>query len=199
MFKMPKTIICITGVIGSGKSLVTNYLRKLGYPVFDLDDCVKRLYQDKKIIQQINKMLFQQNHDTLNIHKIRELIFQDTEKKMLLEQFLYPLVKQQMDHFCHQYAVSFVEMALVFEKKWDHYFDEILCINSEISKIQQRLMQNRKLTLQDITKILKHQYSNQYKKEHATYVIENNTTIDELYANVDQYLKKRGLYGTNKN
>lgn len=188
-------VIAITGNIGSGKSQVSKILLDYGFPVLDLDQVVKSLYEDKEIIQEVNQLLFNEKKDTLDFKSIATIIFNDTQKRNILEQYLYPKVYTVMQQFSASHPISFVEMALVFEKQWDKYFDEIICVSTKGSIAMQRLIQHRFLTKEEIDNRRKSQYSMNYKIQHSDYVIENNSTNDILKNNVLKYLKERGYYG----
>lgn len=193
MSKMSKKIICITGSIGSGKSSVSNYLKDKGYPVLDLDEVVKKIYTQKEVINTINQTLFHHNEDRLDLKKVANIIFKDKDKREWIEAYLYPKVKQEMDLFTNQYEVCFVEMALVFEKGWEKYFTEIVCVYTEKEIAIKRLIAYRNFTSEEIENRLKSQLDALVKKERADVVIINNSDIEILYNQVDDYLKQRGL------
>ena len=60
-------VVCLTGGIGSGKTLIANYFKSLGIPVYIADDEAKKLMKKTKIIPQNkneNKTDSQGNHAT---------------------------------------------------------------------------------------------------------------------------------------
>ena len=48
--------VAITGGIASGKSYALKYFSSLGYPVISADDEIQKIYQDKKVLNQISKI-----------------------------------------------------------------------------------------------------------------------------------------------
>lgn len=193
MSEMPKKIICITGNIGSGKSSVTQYLREKKYPVLDLDEVVKSLYQREEVIIHLNKNLLNKNSNILDLKAISKIIFTDNNKREWLESYLYPLVKKEMDFFTNQYLLCFVEMALVFEKGWENYFDEIICVYAEKEIAKQRLIKKRSFTSEEVEERLSNQLSPLIKKEKADVIFINNEEINCLYIQIEKYLKERGI------
>ncbi len=193
MSKMSKKIICITGSIGSGKSSVSQYLVSKGYPVLDLDEVVKKLYKRADIIKTVNKKLFQKEDNNLDLKEVADIIFKNEEKREWLESYLYPIVKQEMDLFILKYEICFVEMALVFEKGWEKYFTEVLCVYTEKEIAKKRLIQYREFKNEEIEYRMNHQLDPIIKLKRSDVVIINNNDKDELYKKIDQYLAERGL------
>lgn len=174
-------IICITGNIGSGKSKVSEILRAMNYAVYDLDFGVKQLYEDKKIVRTVNKLLFQEESDVFQKDKISQLIFSDEKMRKKLENYIHPLIKENMKKFiATQSTLCFVEMALVFEQHWEHLFDKIICVVVEEKIANTRLIQYRNFTMEEIEKRRKAQYSIQYKMQHSDYILDNNKDIQYL-------------------
>lgn len=185
--------IAITGSIGSGKSLVAQYLRELGYPVFSADEEVHALYQREDIKLALRKQ-FGSNVLTctneVDTAYLRFRIFNFKREKRELEAFLHPLVYQSLlDKAKHsQSKVVFSEVPLLFESKGQAFFDQSLLIVSPQEKITERLMQDRGLSLEQIESILNQQMSIEEKKSLATFVIENKGSKEDLKEKVIQYL-----------
>lgn len=195
MSKMSENkLICITGTMGSGKSSVSKQLQELGFEVLDLDAVVGELYQDKAIAKEVNMLLFNKEEKSINSKAISMAIFNNPSLRIQLEQLLYPKVYKVMQKFKKHHKIGFVEMALVFEKKWDVYFDEIICVYSDYEIGIERLMNNRGFSRDEIERRLVHQYDAEYKMSKSDYLIENNSDMNNLKLNVIDYLKERGLY-----
>ncbi len=195
MSKMSENkVICITGTIGSGKSSVSKIIQNSGLPVLDLDAVVNALYYREDVIKKVNTLLFGEESNILNKEKIKLLIFNNEEKRTILENYLYPLVFNEMQQFIAKHHICFVEMALVFEKKWEQYFDEIICVVTNKKTATKRLKKYRNLTLQDIQKRQENQFNSDIKMANSDYIIFNNSDEATLQKKVYQYLKERRLY-----
>lgn len=192
MSKMSENkIIAITGNIGSGKSKVSEILREYGFFVLDLDDVVRNLYKDSNIQQRIVTLL---KLPYFSISLLKEKLFQNNDDLKRLELFLYPFVLEKMLEFKSCHILCFVEMALVFEKKWDKYFDEIICVVTDENIAMHRTIENRGFTKQTYLQRKKLQLPQIEKAKKSHYIIENNENMIQLRNKVLQYLKERQYY-----
>jgi dephospho-CoA kinase len=71
----------ITGSIGSGKTLASNFFKELGYKVLDADQINQRLLKTEAVIRKINRSLFNQDSNSLDKTLIKDIIFKDETKK----------------------------------------------------------------------------------------------------------------------
>lgn len=79
-------LIAVTGLIGSGKSVVGNYLRQRGFFVVDCDKISREIAQRPDVLQEVQQLLGSQSvvDGMLNRAYIRSVIFQD---KLLLDKY----------------------------------------------------------------------------------------------------------------
>ena len=97
-------VIGLTGGIASGKTTITNFLKKKKFPVHDSDSVVKKIYskpEPKKFLSFLKKINLKNSIKGNKIDKktIREEIFTNTEKRKLLEKYLHAKVKKSRDIF----------------------------------------------------------------------------------------------------
>lgn len=89
-------IIGLTGLIGSGKSLVAEYFASCGAITIDTDVLAHKITATNGIaIPQIHKEFgtqFIQSDGTLNRDAMRDLVFKDSNARMRLENILHPLI-----------------------------------------------------------------------------------------------------------
>ena len=184
--KMKK--IAITGNMGSGKSYATRCIEKYGVFVLDMDEVAKdvRLQNTKTIIEM------------LGINEISEIatcVFQNDEKRVLLEQFMYPLMIEKMKHFFNLHEkerLVVVEIALVFEKGWEHFFDEVWCVYCDEEVALARLCNYRSFTKEQALARLNLQMDGNEKKQRSQIVLYNNEE-DDLQEQIRTLLKKEGI------
>lgn len=79
-------LIAVTGLIGSGKSVVGNYLRQRGFFVADCDKISREIAQRPDVLQEVQQLLGDQSvvDGTLDRAYIRSVIFKD---KLLLDKY----------------------------------------------------------------------------------------------------------------
>ena len=104
--------IGLTGGIASGKSTITNYIKKhKNIPVIDADDLSRELikpntYGYKKILEYFGNQLIESNKNfekAINRKLLRKIIFNNSESKSWIEKLLHPLIKERMIEECSQY------------------------------------------------------------------------------------------------
>ena len=90
-----KTVI-LTGGMGSGKSAVCAFLKVRGVPVYDSDSRTKSLYdRDPALVGRLESALgtgLRAPDGRLDRAKLASLIFQDPERKALVESIVHPAV-----------------------------------------------------------------------------------------------------------
>ena len=82
-------LAAITGSIGCGKTTLANIFKKLGYPVFDADAWVRRLYFKPEFIKLILQNFPQAQTDgVFDKRKLRLLVFDDKQQLQKLESLI---------------------------------------------------------------------------------------------------------------
>ena len=132
-------IIGITGLIASGKTTVTNYLTGLGNLVIDADVINRELLDssnpnNEAIISAV-KELFPELQNDFNRHLLREIIFTDEERRIKLQDLLYPIIKNIIIERINQekndiivYTKTknvYLSAPLLIESKMDTLCDEV--------------------------------------------------------------------------
>lgn len=187
--------IAITGTMGSGKSTCSEILRELGWYVFDCDACSRAISQGdhpvkKAILKRFPKVMDSQGE--INRSCLAALIFEDAQSRHDLEAILHPAIFKEMEEAMqkHTARLFFAEVPTLFESGWDQFFDAVLVISIENKQREERLMQSRALSLKEIQSRIQSQYSDAQKIEKATWVIENNGTLNELKEKLILWLKE---------
>jgi dephospho-CoA kinase len=194
MSEMPKTKkIAITGSMGSGKSSVSNYLRKLGYAVFDADAIVHQLYAHDKSLKDAMVTRFGKEilfNNQVSTKRLREFLIEFPKQKWIVEKLVHPRVLSQWIKFytSTKDTIVFGEIPLLFEVGWEHYFDKIWFVYAEPDIIKQRLITHRNLDEATIAAMLKWQMDPQKKCAQSSFVLYNNTEIKSLYDQIDTQL-----------
>ena len=184
--------IGILGDIGSGKSYVA---KNFGYPVFNADEEVARLYKkDRKIFNKLKKALpkyiysFPINKNEIskailanefNLKKIVKTVHLEVRKKMNI--FLKKNIKKK---------IVILDIPLLLENKINKKKDILIFIQSEKSKVLQRLKKRKNTNLKLLNKFRKIQLPLDYKKKKSQYIIKNNFTKRSIKKGVKVILKE---------
>ncbi|WP_336314733.1 dephospho-CoA kinase [Streptococcus oralis] len=190
-------IIGITGGIASGKSTVTNFLRKKGYQVVDADAVVHqlqkpdgRLYQ--VLVQHFGQEIILENRE-LNRPLLASLIFSNPEEREWSKQTQGEIIREELvalrDQLTQTEAIFFMDIPLLFEQNYATWFDEtwLVYVNYDIQL--ERFMKRDQLSKEVVESRLATQWSLDEKKKFASHILDNNGSRDQLVSQVVKLLE----------
>ena len=177
--------IAITGTIGSGKTTVSDYIRSLGYEVFDCDAVNAEILEKRghELLYESFSECFYDN--ILDKEKLADIVFSDAEKKKQLEDIMHPLILEELEKINTNTVIA--EVPLLFEVNWDQYFDVKILVVADRNIAISRL-EKRGLSYDDAVKRIENQMSTQEKIKKADRIIYNNGSLSLLYAQIDLLL-----------
>jgi len=193
--KTKPILIGLTGGIGSGKTTASNYFQSLGIPVIDSDLIVKRLWKEnKEMVLKIEKSFGFPIESDLDRKKLAKIIFSDSKKREVLNQIVHPFVFLEIEKeksFYTDRELIVIDMPLLIEVDYISKVDYVLVVY--VSKDTQitRLIQRDELSIEEATKRIQAQMPLDEKRAFADVVLNNETTICDLYYQIDSFL--RGL------
>ena len=173
--------IGILGDIGSGKSYVAS---KFGYPVFDADFEVAKLYKkNKKIFLKLKKIL-PKNIKSFPVEKkeITEAILEKKGNLKKIIEIVHTEVRKKMNLFFKKNkSKKFVvlDVPLLLENK----------LNKK-SDILKKLIKRKNFNKELFNKFKKIQFSSQYKMKKSHFVIKNDFTKKTINNNIKKILRK---------
>ena len=185
-------IIGLTGGIGSGKTLIANYIKSLGIPVYIADDEAKKIMDTDEVIQAISSTFGEEiiENNKVNREKLSKLVFDNPEKLQKLNSIIHPLVKKHFDSWLKDHAnfpFVFKEAAILFESGSYKYCDSVIAITSPIETRIQRVLERDKTSRESILKRMQNQWTDEQRIAKSDFVI-NNTSVKETYKQIDEIL-----------
>jgi len=180
--------IGITGNIASGKSLFENCLKNAGYKVLCLDFVTAFLYENSPVLKDFLLKKF----NTIDKAQIAKIVFSNQLLKKELENFIYPLIMDEMNKFFAENTaqpVVFVSAALLFESGFDKYFDKIVFIKADENIRLKRLMERNNLSKEKALQRLNSQSSESEKIPLCDFVIDNSSSKEALYKQANDFIK----------
>ena len=196
-------VIGLTG--GTGKSTVSQILRKKKFPVIDLDTISHEVIKIPKVIEKIvenfgkevleNSGNFENKNNAIQIsrEKLGKIIFENKEKRLLLNSIMHPEIlhtmREQISKYKKNNKIIFVEIQLLFEVQWEKEFDYILLISAKKSTQIRRILERDKRSENDALNIINSQLPLDEKKKRSDFVIENDGNIEELKEKIDKFLE----------
>ena len=198
-------VIGLTGGIGTGKSTVSQILREKKFPVIDLDTISHEVIKIPKVIEKIvenfgkevleNSGNFENKNNAIRIsrEKLGKIIFENKEKRLLLNSIMHPEIlhtmREQISKYKKNNKIIFVEIQLLFEVQWEKEFDYILLISAKKSTQIRRILERDKRSENDALNIINSQLPLDEKKKRSNFVIENDGNIEELKEKIDKFLE----------
>ena len=149
--------IAITGKIGTGKSVLLDQFKLLGYKTYSSDQIVKDLYaKDKYIINEIRKLCSSLViNKKIKFDKLSNKAFRDPSFLLKLEKIIHPrlhyirsrIIKtNQINRNINRNIIVF-EVPLLFEKKLQNNFDLVILLKCQkylqIKRVLKRVNMNR--------------------------------------------------------
>lgn len=183
--------IGITGSLGTGKSAVSNFFREKGHLVISADKINQKLLEKKEIVKDINSLLFKDDSKVLNKEKISKLIFSNSEKKKELENYLHPLIYNEM---VRQIAKSdekivFLEIPLLYETNFQDLVNYVIVVYLDEDIQIQRVMKRDNILKDEAIMRVNSQMALREKVLKADYVIDNSGTIEETEKQLNYWYK----------
>ena len=187
-------IIGITGGIASGKSTVTNFLRKQGFQVVDADAVVHQLQKPggrlfEALVQHFGQKIILENGE-LNRTLLASLIFSNTDEREWSKRIQGEIIREELatlrdqlaqteEIFFHGYSPCF------FEQDYSAWFDETWLVYVDRDVQVERLMKRDQLSKDEAEFRLAAQWPLEKKERFwASYVLDNNGSRDQLLTQV---------------
>ena len=190
-------LVGITGGIGSGKTILSNHLKKLGYLVHESDAVVAEMYTKpkKQFLSFIKEKISQDavNHNKINKTEIANVIFNNKAIKKLLETRIHKEVQSSRDAFIkknkkNKNKLIFSDIPLLFENKLEKDFDLVICIIALKKNRIKRVLENKKFTKENLNKIFKAQTTDKERKKRSQIIINNNKTKKDFIFSIEKVL-----------
>ena len=186
-------VIGLTGGIASGKTTITNFLKKKKFAVHDSDFVVKKIYSkpEPKFLSYLKKTNLKNSIKGNKIDKkiIREEIFINTEKRKLLEKYLHAKVKKSRDIFLKKNRqkktqIVFLDIPLLFENKLEKICNYTILFYVPLKIRKQRAIRRKGMQKRILVKIIKSQLSDKIKKKKADFIINTSASKDWCFNKV---------------
>ena len=192
-------VIGLTGGIASGKTTITNFLKKKKFTVHDSDSVVKKIYSnpEPKFLSYLKKTNLKNSIKGNKIDKktIREEIFTNTEKRKLLEKYLHAKVKKSRDVFLKKNRqkktqIVFLDIPLLFENKLEKICNYTILFYAPLKIRKQRAIRRRGMQKKILVKIIKSQLSDKIKKKKADFIINTSASKDWCFNKILKTIKQ---------
>ena len=185
--------VAVVGGIGSGKSHVA---KLFGYPVFDADKEVKKLYKkNKKCYYKLKKSL--PNYITsfpIKKYELSKAILANQINLRKITKIIHPAIRSRMNKFVKKNKtkkIIVLDIPLLLENKINKKNDIIIFVDANKKDINKEL-KKRHIINKKILK--KFQLPIEIKKKKANFILKNNFKNNFVKKSVKRLLEKIKLY-----
>lgn len=183
-------VIALTGGIGSGKSLVANYLFSLGAEVIDADQLARQAIERgstgfNEVVASFGDSILKDGD--IDRRALGELIFNSDEQRKVLEAIIHPKVQQALARAREALTedqILVYEIPLLVETNAKDKFDLVITVEAPMIARIDRL-KKRGLHQSEIEQRIASQASPEARKAAANIIIENDGTEEELLRKVE--------------
>jgi dephospho-CoA kinase len=184
--------IGILGDIGSGKSYVA---RNFGYPVFNADLEVAKLYQkDKNIFNQLKKKLPKYIHSfPIEKKEISNAILSNKNNLNKIVKIVHLEVRKRMNKFLKKYKnkkIVILDIPLLLENKINKKDNILVFVQSKQTDIIKKLKKRKNFNQKLLKKFKDIQYPINYKKKKSNFIIKNDFTKRTVNNGIKNILKE---------
>ena len=183
--------IGLTGGIGSGKSTVAQILGEFGAPILDADKVAHTTYAPGGSRLRRRHRGIRRGDSSLPIalsiaRKLGAIVFGNPEQLNKLTSIVWPATFESIRRNVAELRASgaklpiVVEAAILIEANWHPLFDEIWLVRAPREQVVARIESQRGLKPAETEARIRAQLSDEDRAKHATLVIENNGSIEEL-------------------
>lgn len=191
-------VIGITGGIGSGKTTVTEYLSKRGFPVVDADGISRNLMDEEdtafEVVGAFGKGILD-SHGNIDRKKLREMVFCDKRLLERLNSIFHPKIRARIEKDMADLKkegndIIFLDAPLLIENNLDRMVDEVWIVSCSKETQIKRVMKRDDSKRTEIEQIIKRQMPLEEKLKHADIVFENEGCIADLGEKIEDALKE---------
>ena len=184
--------IGVLGDIGSGKSFVA---KSFGYPVFNADAEVARLYKkDKKVFKKLKKLLPKYIFSfPIKKQEIIKAVLENKKNLKKIIKIVHLKVKKNMRLFLKKNKntkLVILDIPLLLENKINNKKDILVFVQSKKSDIEKRLKKRVGFNQKIINNFKDMQLPLDYKKRKSHFIIKNNFTKKSVKKDIKAILKK---------
>ena len=183
--------IGILGDIGSGKSHIA---KNFGYPVFNADIEVGKLYKtDKKIFNKLKKVLPKYIYSfPVNKEEISNAILSNKSNLKKIVKIVHLEIRKKLNIFLKKNInkrVVILDIPLLLENKINKKNDILIFVESKKSDILKKLKKRENFNPKLLNKFKNIQLSLGYKKKKSQFIIINNFTNKSVKKSIKLILK----------
>ncbi len=188
-------VIGLTGSIGSGKSTVSNILKKKNMNIIDADEISRKIFDDKKNLDTLVKCFggeILNSDNELDRKKLGSIVFSDEDNLKKLNSITHPIIiskiKASINKFKKQRQKFIIlDAPLLIEANLLNLVDMVLLVMCNENIQIKRIIKRDNISKEDTILRIRSQMSVEDKKKYADYIIDNSYNQHILEADVEKF------------
>ena len=193
-------LVGLTGGMGSGKTLAASFFKELGAHIIDADQLSRDLVHPGQIALNEIVSYFGGNildaNGNLDRKKLGKIVFQNAEKKSVLEGILHPkIIAKEQEEFLRicakdPLAIVIIDSALLIESQNYKHVDKVIVVRSSKETQIQRVLSRNGFSYDEIEDRINNQMSLEDKIKYADFILDNDLEPDKLRRKVQEIYPK---------
>ncbi len=180
-----KKVIGITGLIGTGKTTVSQILEDFGAKVHDADKTVHKLYDDNDVLREISQHFEYVDLDNFDRNALMESLKAYPERRAKLESIIHPKVREsQLDFLSDCAELCVLDVPLLYETNAHELCDEVWVTHCHIDTQRKRVLARDGFDEEKFQTIMAWQGDDAWKRDKATHIIDTDKSIAALEQHV---------------
>ena len=195
-------VIGLTGGIGTGKTHVSDLLKGLGAAIVNADLLGHEVYAPQSegwhaVVDAFGEQIVADDGE-IDRRALGGIVFSDDEALQRLNAIMHPriyaLAEQRLNALAEGgESTAVLEAALLIEANWTPLVDDVWVTVSTEKDIIERLKQRNNMDEATARSRINSQMPQSERMKHADVLIENNSTLDDLSAKVQDLWNTRVL------
>ena len=188
-------IIGLTGGIGTGKSTVSNYLEGKGCLILDADKISRQMTEKgQPALEEIGRIFgfhLIKEDGNLDRQALGNIVFNDKEKLDILQSIITQNVVENINNRLIELknddtkGIVVIDAPLLFECGMEGLADENWLVSASLDVRLERVKKRDGLSEDEILSRINNQMSQEDKEKLSQVILDNSTTLDELYRQID--------------
>lgn len=181
--------LALTGAIGSGKSTVLGFFKRLGASVADSDaiaheELARNRALRERLVRAFGATILTDGR--VDRAKLARRVFGDAARTRRLNALVHPVVKRKILTFLRRSGrrLTVVEVPLLFEAGLNTYFDGVVGVVVDPRVLARRWRRSKKMSLREIRRRSHRQMPPEAKIARCDFIIDNSFGKTKTYAQV---------------
>lgn len=185
-------VVGVTGRIAAGKSTAMAMFAEMGFETILSDRIVHELYEEKDVQEKLTKIFGKDIivDGRVDRHAISQKISREPKRKLLLEKFVHPIVKERIiDEIKNAKGkIVFIEVPLLYEAGFEYLCDYVIAIDVK-PDTQKRNLENRYGKEYDLALAINANNAFESYKRKVDFLVPNDENLESFKKRLENILK----------